>query len=60
MFDILMIFLKELFQKVRIEKISNPHKTMKNYPVCNESALFRFKFADPNNFECPIINDIVT
>ena len=32
MFDILMVFLKEFFEKVDFEKNSRRHKCMKNYP----------------------------
>ena len=36
MVDILMVFLKEYFQKVNFEKKQQTSKSMKNYPVCNE------------------------
>ena len=40
LFDILMVFLKEFFQKIILKKISRRQKSMKNYPVGNE--LIRF------------------
>ena len=37
LFDILMVFLKEFFQKVNFEKqAADDRKSIKNYPVCNE------------------------
>ena len=39
LFDILMVFLKDFFQKVNFEKNSRRLKIMKNYPVGNELNL---------------------
>ena len=36
LFAILMVFLKEFFQKINFEKISRRQKSTENYPVCNE------------------------
>ena len=34
LFDLLMVFLKEFFQKLNFEKNQQKAKNMKNYPVC--------------------------
>ena len=36
MFDTLMVYLKEFFEKVDLEKISKQQKSMQNYPVGKE------------------------
>ena len=39
LFDTLMVFLKEFFEKVDFEKISRRQKSMKNYPGGKEFTL---------------------
>ena len=40
LFDTLMVFLKEFFKKVDVEKKSaDDNKSMKNYPVCKELSI---------------------
>ena len=36
LFDTLMVFLKEFFKNVNVEKISRRQKIMKNFPACKE------------------------
>ena len=36
LFDTLMVFLKEFFEKVNLKKIHRQQKSMQNYPACKE------------------------
>ena len=56
-----MVFLKEFFQKIHLEKISRQQKCMKNYAVGNELG-FNYEYGDDHLLKSHNIfqtNDIV-
>ena len=44
LFDSLIVFLKEIFEKVILKKVSKQHKHVKNDPACKLFNCFEFKY----------------